>query len=111
MNRRNPEHPRHLSRERAETIRHLQPGWYRPNERFYLREEVKAIVRPRRWLGNEWERKVAGTRIIRIDNEAERIPRARQMEPGVSGKSFRRKFKKELREERANNKGSVSTAG
>jgi hypothetical protein len=46
---------------------------------------------------------VAGQRLVRITRDGEPMPRARKTEPGVSGKSVWRRFRKELRDERRAN--------
>jgi hypothetical protein len=67
---------------------------------FYRIDSMQTIKHPRvRDEEGAWVRETSGVRLIRVDNEGERLLRARQQEPGMSGKSFRRKLRKELRAE------------
>lgn len=120
-NARNPEHPRYVSPGRVKAIRWM--GRYSRQERgisnrgdsvgkmietrgknggpvFYRVEQVSAVAYPRRWLHDHWKRENKGTRMVRCTRQGEPLPRMRKAMPGVSGKSFLRHFRKELRDEK-----------
>ncbi len=73
----------------------------RGGNRYYMEENVSAVKRPRKRKDGALIREYTGTRLVRVDRDGERLGRARNMEPGVTGKSYRRRMKKELRAEKA----------
>src|SRR5438045_3877807 len=59
----------------------------------YRVDALSALVRPRRIVGDGYARKITGAKMVRVDPDGERIPRARQMVPGLSGKQYRRRMR------------------
>lgn len=84
---------------------HNKDGGYR----YYRVDSRNAITFPRKLVkdgdplkpGVQYATHITGAVLVRITRDGECIPRARNMEPGVTGKSYRRRMRAELRKARA----------
>lgn len=113
MSRLTPDHPCYRSPSNVAFIRWLRPSLSR--ERRIIRNGSTGIIQGRTKRSGpcyyrseptyRTDRKTGlllptGSKIVRIDRDGERIPRARRAIHGMTGKAFRKRFKRELRLER-----------